>query len=253
MSQNIERSYYNEYWKGSAGWRPTDRIDAELESWICRVVTPGMQAIDVGCGDGTRYGGWLVADRGVRLSGVDVSTVAVEHAKTLGIDAQVIETADALPFVNAQFDLAFCFEVFEHLMNPHLAVAEIFRVLKPGAKLICSVPNCGHWRSRIEHLFLGQLNPGGSPVTSRRAPWRDPHIRFFSRSTLQNMLLEAGFQHVELGALDLQWLNSLPVVRSIIHTKPAKPFAWVTTQIARIWPEMLSGRCLAVATKPRPE
>lgn len=45
-----------------------------------------------------------------------------------------------LPFRTASVDVAIFFEVLEHVAEPAAAMAEISRVLKPGGKLIASVP-----------------------------------------------------------------------------------------------------------------
>jgi SAM-dependent methyltransferase len=41
----------------------------------------------------------------------------------------------------ASYDGALCMEVLEHLPDPFQAVAEIFRILKPGAPLVLTVPH----------------------------------------------------------------------------------------------------------------
>jgi SAM-dependent methyltransferase len=45
-----------------------------------------------------------------------------------------------LPFRSASVDVALFFEVLEHVAEPFVAVAEISRVLRPGGKIIGSVP-----------------------------------------------------------------------------------------------------------------
>jgi SAM-dependent methyltransferase len=47
----------------------------------------------------------------------------------------VVGDAHHLPFRDQAFDRVFAFNVFEHLRDPKMAAAEIFRVLKPGGAL----------------------------------------------------------------------------------------------------------------------
>lgn len=48
--------------------------------------------------------------------------------------------AQKLPLESDKFDCVLCSELIEHLREPHLALAEIFRVLKPGGLLLLSSP-----------------------------------------------------------------------------------------------------------------
>lgn len=45
-----------------------------------------------------------------------------------------------LPFGNGEFDLVLCVAIIEHLENPQRAIDEMRRVLKPGGKIVVSVP-----------------------------------------------------------------------------------------------------------------
>jgi SAM-dependent methyltransferase len=80
----------------------------------------------------------------------------------------------ALPWPDGSFDRALCLDVLEHLSyeDQPRALAELFRVLRPGGELFVSVPNLAHLQSRIHFLLRGRLirtaseikHPGDRPV-----------------------------------------------------------------------------------------
>jgi len=47
-------------------------------------------------------------------------------------------------------------------------------------------------------MVLGRLNPFGDDLSVEQ-PWRDPHIRFFTRRSIADMLWAAGFRSVVTG------------------------------------------------------
>lgn len=66
-----------------------------------------------------------------------------------------------LPFADDFFDAVYCYEVFEHLTNPHRMFYEIRRVLKAGCSLFFSVPSqeysMGYGPSRHTFVYPGLL------------------------------------------------------------------------------------------------
>lgn len=55
----------------------------------------------------------------------------------------VVGNAESIPFERASFDFVVATQVFEHLARPELALQEVVRVLRPGGRLIVTVP--GVW------------------------------------------------------------------------------------------------------------
>jgi SAM-dependent methyltransferase len=198
------RSYYDRYW--AAPVTPSCPLSPQLERLVFDGVTPATRCLDVGCGAGNSYAPALAARAGSYM-GVDVAPEAVERARAAGLDAHVIDDASQLPFEDGSFELVVCIEVLEHLFSPDRAVAEIRRVLVPGGRLVVSVPNAAYWRLRV-NLLAGIWNPLGDEQ-SVEAPWRDPHIRFFTVAALERMLRRAGFGEVETGAHGGRFLDHL--------------------------------------------
>ncbi|MFL5804450.1 MAG: class I SAM-dependent methyltransferase [Roseiflexaceae bacterium] len=89
--------------------------------------------LDVGCGN-RPYEPWL-RDVGEYV-GLDVNYQTGSPT--------VSGFAYALPFAASSFDTVFSTQTLEHVEAPHLAVAEMVRVLRPGGYLILTAPQT--WR-----------------------------------------------------------------------------------------------------------
>lgn len=104
-----------------------------------------------------------LAANGNDVYGVDAGLGLVENAKAQGF-ANVFHvdvSEEPLPFADDFFDAVYCYEVFEHLTNPHRMFFEIRRVLKPKHKLYFSVPaqevDMGYGVQRHTFVYPGLL------------------------------------------------------------------------------------------------
>jgi ubiquinone/menaquinone biosynthesis C-methylase UbiE len=91
-------------------------------------------ALDVGCAEG--YFMNAIRERfGAEVWGVDLSTTALAKARALhGLPVAAAE-ATRLPFADGSFDLVYSTEVIEHVLDPHLMLAEMRRVSR-GSVLV---------------------------------------------------------------------------------------------------------------------
>jgi SAM-dependent methyltransferase len=227
---DVTANYYEKYW-ADEGYKPVrSGPDPSLRRLFETYVRSGDECLDVGCGDGGTAGLWLV-EHSLRYLGVDVSTAAVELARTRGLDAMAIADAADLPLPSASFDVVVCSEVLEHLFDPLVATQEIRRVLRPGGRLIATVPNATHWRDRLD-MALGRWTPRGDDKGTSE-PWRSPHIRFFSRKSLAAMLSRSGFSGIQTGGrTDVPLLTHVPLVRrSVRARRPSRVYLHLVDRV----------------------
>lgn len=86
--------------------------------------------LDVGSADGPSVG-WM---RGEHQLSVDLDP------RGLAPGRGVLASLEALPFADESFDVVGAFDVVEHCPDEARALAEVVRVLRPGGRLLCSVP-----------------------------------------------------------------------------------------------------------------
>lgn len=102
----------------------------------------GLCGLDIGCGEG--YNTRLLAQRGARMTAVDIARVFVKLARQVeatqpqGI-RYLAASAVELPFPDASFDFATGFMSFMDIPETGRALKEAFRVLKPGGFLQFSI------------------------------------------------------------------------------------------------------------------
>jgi len=137
-------SYFNEVAHKYDSWyaTPMGRFVDDVETRLAfELFSPeeGMNILDAGCGTGNFS--IKLAERGARVTGVDLSTemmaVAKEKANRKNIEIEFLEmNIYDLAFPDNYFDGVFSMAVFETLTESQRAFHELMRVLKPGKFLM---------------------------------------------------------------------------------------------------------------------
>ena len=158
--EHMHHGYY-----GKNGNYKLDRRQAQIELIEELLLWGGLtrdnspeNIIDVGCGIGgsTLH---LAQKFGCNATGITLSPVqasrAKERATEAGLDGKVnFEVANALdmPFADNSFDLVWSLESGEHMPDKTKFLAECYRVLKPGGRMIFAT-----WCHRETNSLAGDL------------------------------------------------------------------------------------------------
>ena len=101
------------------------------------------EILDIGCGGGANLQRLIQRSLKGKVTGVDYSSVSVEKSRKVNADAiskgrcKVLEASVAsLPFADESFNMATAFETVYFWPDIEKSFAEVFRVLKPGGKLL---------------------------------------------------------------------------------------------------------------------
>lgn len=130
----------------------------------------GKNILEVGCGAGidlVRF-----AREGVNVTGIDLSTTAIELARKnieqngLGADLRVMN-GESMQFPDDSFDVLYAHGVLQYTANVEKMVAELHRVLKPGGELIVMVYNRNSWLNLMRQVTKVPLEHEDAPVLNK--------------------------------------------------------------------------------------
>jgi SAM-dependent methyltransferase len=231
---------------------------------------PGMTVLDLGCGEGRHA--FEAYRRGASVVAVDwgVSEVATTK-RWLGAIAEAGEAGQAgdgiaaryevvrgdllaLPFPDASVDRVIASEVLEHIPDDVRAMAEIFRVLKPGGRVAVTVPRYGPERICWALSDAYHANEGG-------------HIRIYRADVLRTRLASVGLvpggsHHAHALHAPFWWLKcavgverDAAVVRAyhrlLVWDLTERP--WLTRTAERVLDPVFGKSLVVYADKPAAE
>jgi len=133
-------------------------LRADLRA-LAALIQPGEKVLDLGCGDGTllRY---LIDARQIVGRGVELAEPNVLTCVGKGLSVRQGNLDEGLrDYPDQSFDTVVLSQTLPYLDNPAFILCEMLRV---GRRAVVSFANWGHWRCRLELLFMGRspLAPG---------------------------------------------------------------------------------------------
>jgi ubiquinone/menaquinone biosynthesis C-methylase UbiE len=164
-------------------------------------VTKGRRLLDVACGPG--YAAAAAAARGAIASGVDFSSEMVEEARGRypGIDFHE-DDAEQLSISDSSFDAVVLNFGMLHLARPERALAEAYRVLRPGGRVAFTV-----WDTPDKAIGFGIVlsaiqKHGNLNVPIPPGP---PFFRFSAPEESKRVLAGAGFVNPVVTQVPQAW------------------------------------------------
>lgn len=126
---------------------------------IAARVPEGARVLDVGCADGELMA-LLKAERGARVSGLEVSEALVSRALARGLSVIQGDADTALAaWPTDAFDVAILSKTIQEMREPAHLLRELSRI---APEIILSFRNYGYWRRRLSLLATGRMpSPSG--------------------------------------------------------------------------------------------
>jgi SAM-dependent methyltransferase len=127
---------------GQTSWVTTEESDA-IPAWL--ELRPDGVALEIGCGSG-RYALRVAEGVGCSVLGLDINAHGIANANELArgrnlhalVRFEQCDVSEGLPAADESCDAVFANDVLCHLPNRSGVLREIFRVLRPGGRMLFS-------------------------------------------------------------------------------------------------------------------
>ena len=170
------------------------------------------RVLDLGAGNGSLCG--RLARAGHDVVGVEYDQHGVDIARrefpAIPFHRYAVADDPALLLQHeSAFDTVVSTEVIEHLYSPHRLPQYAHAVLQNAGHLVITTPYHGY----LKNLALSVMGHWDQHHTSL---WHGGHIKFFSRTSLESLLQEHGFEVTSftgIGRLPWLWKSMLIVAR----------------------------------------
>lgn len=222
---------YHEKWQAaafSAETRTLDHLVRELSGNHCQGLT-----LDAGCGRSS----WkqVILDSGARYESVDL------EPRGSSPPTYCADICDLNMIAAAHYQTVVCHQVLEHVPTPALAVAEMYRVLKPGGKAVITTPHLSRYHE-LPHDYFRYTEFG------LQALFEHAGFRTESSGTYGGLL---SFLHHQSSFFFPGLLLRIPLVNTLallINAIPAYAISWIEVQTG---PLRMPLGCWGVFQKPQ--
>lgn len=129
---------------------------------------------------------------------VDLFESGIDYFSNVDIEKNISEISiDAV-------DLILCLDVLEHLVNPWQTLQLLTKFLKPGGRMIISLPNVRNYHVVTDLAIRGEFKYTESGILDQT------HLRFFTKSSAIAMINSAELRVVECRATESdRWQKKL--------------------------------------------
>jgi SAM-dependent methyltransferase len=142
---------------------------------------------------------WIIA---LRQRSITVKYTNLDPFVGSGIDLP--ELKNYLDIPDNSVDLVVCTHVIEHLYHPYCMIKDIFRVLKPGGKIVITTDNAFMLSAFFNVCNLNDYlhEPVEGTAAMSFHQWRG-HNRFYSCQDIKTLLESAGFRFSQVHYYEL--------------------------------------------------
>jgi ubiquinone/menaquinone biosynthesis C-methylase UbiE len=170
MSFSFDQAYFEKLYRiedRHFWFRARQAIVSALTEQIILSFQPGYLVMEIGCGTGNLLKTMENTCLKGNVFGLDLFWEGLAFAQERTTAGLTQARAESMPFSREQFNLVGIFDVLEHLKNDESILRTIQEMLKPGGKLLLTVPAHGDLWSSFDMVSYHQRRYTTSELTEK--------------------------------------------------------------------------------------
>jgi 2-polyprenyl-3-methyl-5-hydroxy-6-metoxy-1,4-benzoquinol methylase len=168
--------------------------DHDQSDLLKLVRVPVDSVLEIGCATGNMLRHYVDAGA-TRVTGVEFVSTVGEIARQRCPEALIfINDVDQVPLeeLGSDYDLLIASFVLEHVTDPWHTLGRLASIMRQGGQLVGSLPNVRHCSVTVPLLLKGKWEYKDKGIMDRT------HYRFFSKSTIEELLTATGFTEIDI-------------------------------------------------------
>ncbi|MFZ2494019.1 MAG: class I SAM-dependent methyltransferase [Thermoanaerobaculia bacterium] len=152
---------------------------------LSRIPTDARSILEFGCGEAT-LGAELKRRQKCRVVGIELDLAAAAIARKRIDEVYTGDVRELVEIIQDRFDSIIGGDIVEHLDDPWSFLTQLRQLAAPDAQLLLSLPNLANagvvgdlLQGRFDYIYMGLTCAG--------------HLRFFTRSSIEDMLAISGW------------------------------------------------------------
>jgi len=181
----------------------------------------------------------MCQNKSLRLFAVEPNPTWAEMAAPLYEKMWICSISDLDAELLSGYDVVVLGDILEHLPGPEVILKKLVEQQAPETKFIISIPNIANLWIRL-NLLIGRFEYTDRGILDRT------HLRFFTRRSFVNMVINSGLDIISIQATPIP----LELVSEIFMTFPGRLFHAVLAQLTSWLPSLLGYQFVVEARKP---
>ncbi len=208
---------------------------SRIWAWLTAHGVDGKQVLELGVGDASLTK--RLAAGGAVVDGIELDAAAAEQARG-HCRAVTVNDLDEFDFrqLAGRYDLVVAADVLEHLRSPERVLADLRQVIRPGGRLVVSLPNVANLYVRL-NVVAGRFPYHTKGILDRT------HLHFFTLRSADRLFRRAGWRVLDRDVTVIP----LVVVFPFLAAPMFRPLLAGVSGVTRLWKSLLAYQGLFVA------